>query len=164
MLWMQRESFLCHSFVFFPFLSVFPISFNDFHAHWLLSRMCRIKSEINKLEKWNSSLPLLRTLVRIYTCLQKTTNTNNVCFFFPKELHPTGKWIFWTSLKSLIAFIVSPCFAFINRLGCQIHQLLFCAFYLLWSPISAFCHDNNVQIAPFIIVFLMEKLHKISTL
>lgn len=40
-------SFIC----VFPFLSVFPISFNDFHAHWLLSRMCRIKSEINKPEK-----------------------------------------------------------------------------------------------------------------
>lgn len=40
-------SFIC----VFPFLSVFPISFNDFHAHWLLSRMWRIKSEINKPEK-----------------------------------------------------------------------------------------------------------------
>lgn len=40
-------SFIC----VFPFLSVFTIFFNDLDAHWLLSRMCRIKSEINKPEK-----------------------------------------------------------------------------------------------------------------
>lgn len=48
---------------------------------------------------------------------------------------------------------MSPCFAFIEHVNCQIHQLLLCAFYLLWRRISAFCHDNNVQIAPFVIVF-----------
>ncbi len=100
----------------------------------------------------------LSLIIWIYTPhSNKKTRTLLICkhiyTIFPLRALPTGKWIFWTSLKRLIAFIVSLCFAFINRLNCQIHQLLFWAFYLLWSCISAFCHDNNVQIAPFIIVF-----------
>lgn len=100
--------------------------------------------------------PVLNILNLYNTQKKKKTDSHintYTLFFFPKEPHPTGKWIFWTSLKRLIAFIVSFSIAFIDRLNCQIHQLLFCAFYLLWSNISAFCHDNNVQIALFIIVF-----------
>lgn len=74
-------------------------------------------------------------------------------FFPPKNPILLANGSFEPVLKRLIAFIVSLCLAFIDHLNCQIHQLLFCSFYLLWSHISTFCHNNNVQIAPFIIVF-----------
>lgn len=48
----------------------------------------------------------LHLTLNLYAEKQKTTNT--------KKLYPAGKWIFWTSLKRLIAFIVSLCFAFID--------------------------------------------------
>lgn len=59
---------------------------------------------------------------------------------------------FEPSLKGLTAFIPSLCVAFIDRLNCQLLQLLFSVFCLPRERCCVFCRDNNVQIAPFIIV------------
>lgn len=91
------------------------------------------KPEPNKLEK-----QLSFTLNLYHSILQNNKVANGS---------------FEPSLKGLTAFIVSLCVAFIDRLNCQILRLLFAAFCLPRSNIGVFCHDNNVQIAPFITVF-----------
>lgn len=67
--------------------------------------VCLIESDWHVSQKKHCAFTLRLTL-NLYGENQKTTNT--------KKLYPAGKWIFWTSLKRLIAFIVSLCFAFID--------------------------------------------------
>lgn len=70
---------------------------------------------------------------------------------------------FEPSLKGLTAFIVSLCVAFIDRLNCQLLQLLFSVFCLPRSNIVYFVVIIMCKLLHSLL-FLMEKLGEISTL
>lgn len=115
-----------------------PLHSSDCHSHVII--ICKMETElemcVTKQTKHKKTACLYSEFIQVNS---------------PKQ--QAGKWIFWTIFKRTACFYCES----LRRLyrPFKLPASLIVVFCLLSSveQYRVFCHDNNVQIAPFITVF-----------